>query len=557
MSERTDTGTYADPQLLLNGMGRLRSVMERLGYSGFKPGQEPVVYSIMSGRDTMCVLPTGAGKSACFIIPSLCQQWKTIVFSPLLALMRDQVQALRASGIRADEINSNRTMAENFLALREWLSGDLEFLYVAPERLNQSEFIAAIAQQPPEHVVLDEAHTLSQWSDNFRPAYCKVGDFIADFQPKVVSTFTATSTRQVEEDIKRVLGVEDINRLVYYPRRENLHLKSEDFTSDVQLARRVKKEAGCGIIYCSTIKNVEMCASILSAHLEPGEAVWYHGQLDANVKRYNQDLFMSGEARVVVATNAFGMGVDKPDIRFVYHRDMPGSLEQLSQEVGRGGRDGKDTQCVAFYSVKGEETQEFFLQSAHPSADEITRVFNILSRHADEKNEVRMTGNDIAKQAGVSAFKISSIFSILTGAGVCSRQPNKQKVIAVRLPDKVPDPGTKLEMGCGFIREGGVVKPDGYHEIDLEWLSSRWGVTIPTVLGYLKDWDRSKQINYVPAYSGSVTTMTGPLTAVDFDRLQQARQEAYANFDLVREYYKIPDEQKHDYLEKYFLDRNK
>jgi ATP-dependent DNA helicase RecQ len=552
---RTRTTTNAE---FLAGVRNVPAALATMGFKGFRQGQDKVVTSIMGGFDTICILPTGTGKSACFVIPTLCMGWKTLVFSPLVALMRDQVQGLWKKDIAAGQLSGMQSDAENASVLKAWTSGQLDLIYAAPERLQNAQFRDAMQVVRPSQVVLDEAHTLSQWSDNFRPAYVKVGEYIAEMQPKVVSCFTATCPPSVEEDIRRVLGIPEAKLRMYYPRRENLDLRSRDYRGVASIAGAVREVDGSAIVYCSTIKHVEELACDLAGMLPDDQVVAFHGKLDPSRKRANQDDFMSGRARVVVATNAFGMGIDKDAIRAVIHRDMPGSLEALSQEVGRAGRDGLHSVCTAFYDPKSMETQEFFVRSGNPSRNDIRLFYNAIRTRADKNNDVKLTVAELTKAAGVDGIYGSALVSILAGAGVIERRDVEDRLVRVKMTpsgDDLRESGSNAKFNevVALLEEGGVRGLHGYIEVDPGWVASRWGMAPSTLTKHLKTWDKENLIDLEPAFRGKVTRLTGGLELLDMDRLQRKAAEDYAKLDDVKGYFATPDAEKHAYIEKHFV----
>ena len=335
-------------ETLMRGYMQLPTALKQMGFSSLREGQEKPIINILGQRDTLCILPTSTGKTAVFVIPTLCLGWKTLVFSPLVALMRDQVQGLQRMGIRAAQMSGMQTEAENAVAARQWMTGEVQLFYVAPERLSNKLFQEAMRNVKPDMVVMDEAHTLSQWADTFRSAYMKAGDFISEHNPKVVAAFTATCPPEVEGDIRRVLGMKEATRLLYYPTRENLKLTSRDFVDVSGIVQDINAVNGPTIVYCGTIEKVEMIGELLSVAL-PKQVAIFHGELPDGTKRTNQDMFMQGYAQVMVATNAFGMGVDKaqPLASRVLTPDGWRRMGELCVGDWVIGQNGKPTQIVA------------------------------------------------------------------------------------------------------------------------------------------------------------------------------------------------------------------
>jgi ATP-dependent DNA helicase RecQ len=551
MSERYPTRSNSEAlDQLKRGWTRLPEVLKQMGFTDLRPGQKPVVCNIMAGKDTLCILPTSAGKSACFVLPTLALEWKTIVFSPLTALMRDQVQSLNRNRIAAMAISSIQSDGENDFALQQWAAGNLSFLYVAPERIHNKGFKNAMEMRAPDMVVVDEAHCLSQWGENFRSSYCSVGDFIAEKKPKVVAAFTATCPAPVEEDVRRVLGLQQAERLLHYPRRMNLNLKSMDLIHVSDICRTLEENKGPAIVYCSTVARTEELTGTLGSLMNE-EVVMFHGQLNDSDKRNNMDLFMSDRVRVVVATNAFGMGVDKGNVRTVIHRDIPGSVEALSQEIGRAGRDGQDSLCLSYFSQDSLQTQEFFLTANYPSAVSIRKVFNALRTASDQNGYVEMTISQIGVKAGIYKLQVGTIMEILKAHRVVERIADKQRIFKIRrLSETAKD--AKFELWWGVVESIGVRVASGFYEVDMPSFVQQLGVTEQTVRNWTSKWQTLEWIRYVPPFAGAPCRLIGPVSLIDFDRLDHKAVMARNKLNSVMDYMNTPDAHKHDFLEKYF-----
>lgn len=538
--------------LLIKGMTEVPLVLRQMGYDGFRKGQQDVVTSILSQRDTLCILPTGSGKSACFIVPTLALGWRTIVFSPLVALMRDQVRSLYKIGANVAQMSSTQTDGENTLAARRWMRGELQFLYVAPERLRNQWFIQALQAVPADMVVVDEAHCLSQWSDNFRPDYCNIGDFIREKQPKVVAAFTATCPKEVEEDIRRVLCLTNAVKKVYYPRRTNLKLMSDNLSEDADIVGFLKRygKGGQSIVYCSTIKKAEEMAVYLQTVMGADNAGVYHGELTPAIKRATQDAFMDGKVKIMVATNAFGMGIDKQDIRAVVHRNIPGSLEALSQEVGRAGRDGGQSWCMTFFDNRSLDTQRFFIACQYPSRSDIEKVFGALERLRDRHGVITATYDQISKTAGIPTGMIFPVLSNLMASAVIERHKPDSKCFKIKLLGMSTD--SKFTKFRDAILELGVENANGELEVDNSAMVERIGLSATTVTNYLKKWHTQQVLYYEPPFRGAQTKIIGDINRVEFERLKLKHQMAYEKLNKVVDYVNTPDEQKHAFLEEYF-----
>ena len=340
-----------------------REALKRyFGYDSFRPGQEEIVSALLAGRDALAIMPTGAGKSLCYQVPALLLPGLTLVISPLISLMQDQVKGLNAAGIHAAFINSSLTETQIARALDLAAEGSYKLVYVAPERLESPVFRSFAAGADISMVTVDEAHCISQWGQDFRPSYLKILDFI-DSLPRrpIVSAFTATATREVKDDIVCTLRLHDPKVLVTGFDRPNLYFQVErtrrkdDFV--IQYLRDHPGESG--IIYCATRKNVDKLQELLTEY--GFAATKYHAGLPAEARRKNQNDFIYDTAPVIVATNAFGMGIDKSNVRFVLHYNMPQSMENYYQEAGRAGRDGLPSQCVLLFSAQDVIINKFLL----------------------------------------------------------------------------------------------------------------------------------------------------------------------------------------------------
>lgn len=349
-------------------MDKLSVLKQYFGHSAFRYGQAEIIDRILAGQDCLGVMPTGAGKSMCYQIPAIMTEGTSIVISPLISLMKDQVEALCQSGVSAAFINSSLTPHEYYSVLRAVSLGGIKLLYVAPERLTAEDFLGLCRSIKIPLVAVDEAHCVSHWGQDFRPSYLKIIDFISALPERpVLAAFTATATSVVKKDIVNILRLNDPYRITTGFDRENLYfeVRSPQFSQkDGELLSIVRQSAGRStIVYCSTRKNVEYVSNFLN--MNGCKSARYHAGLPDEERRRAQEDFIYDRVNIIVATNAFGMGIDKSDVSLVVHYNMPKDVESYYQEAGRAGRDGSPARCILLYSKSDVRTNQFLIEHSH------------------------------------------------------------------------------------------------------------------------------------------------------------------------------------------------
>ena len=378
-----------------------KKLQEVFGFEDFLDGQETVIDEILSGRDGSVVMPTGGGKSLCYQLPALCREGVTLVVSPLIALMKDQVDALEERGVAVTLINSTLTWNEQKERLDGMKSGAYRLVYIAPERFRASSFMSALSGVKIEMVAIDEAHCLSQWGHDFRPDYMRLGKALEKMGRPQCVALTATATPIVREDIRGVLNLREPFESISGFERPNLSFTITPVEKVAQKYGRLKKvlaENKTGIVYCATRKKVEEVAETI--HSWGLKCIAYHGGMSDQEREDTQNAFISREADIAVATNAFGMGIDRSDVRFVVHFEIPGSVEAYYQEAGRAGRDGEASVCELLFNYADTRTQEFFIDGVNPGPGMIRDVYQFFLNEADDAYEVHRTLDEVKDAIG-------------------------------------------------------------------------------------------------------------------------------------------------------------
>jgi RecQ family ATP-dependent DNA helicase len=391
-------------------------LLERFGFAGFRANQEAVCLAATEGLDVLLVMPTGAGKSLCYQLPGVVRGGTTLVISPLIALMEDQATKLRQLGLNAARIHSGMDRSDSRAACVAYLNGELDFLFIAPERLRVPGFPEMLARRKPTLIAVDEAHCISQWGHDFRPDYRLLGQHLQSLRPSPIIALTATATPVVQDDIVRQLAMEDASRFIHGFRRHNLAIEAVE-TPVPDRSRRIAKlltehERRPAIVYAPTRKLSEELAARLG---ESFHAAAYHAGMESEDRDRVQRGFLAGELEVVVATTAFGMGIDKADVRTVIHAAMPGTLEGYYQEIGRAGRDGLPSRAILLYSFADRRQHEFFFERDYPAVDLLKRIYDKCTPEPRDRDAMR-------KSLRMDADEFNPAFERLELLGVCTAE---------------------------------------------------------------------------------------------------------------------------------------
>jgi ATP-dependent DNA helicase RecQ len=396
---------------------RLRRVLKKVfGLEEFRAGQEEVVQSALAGRNTLAIMPTGAGKSLCYQLPAVMLPGMTLVISPLIALMKDQCDKLTGLGLGASQVNSGQTSRENNEAVDDIADAKPAFAITTPERFTQPEFLETLNGVLIDLVVIDEAHCISQWGHDFRPAYLELGRAIKALGSPPVLALTATAPTAVIDDIRAQLDLSDLNVINTGTFRSNLKYEvvqvDNDDAKQARVIELLNELDGIGIIYTSTVKHAESIAELLQSHGIAAER--YHGRLSSKERHEIQERFMRGELKAIVATNAFGMGIDKSDIRFVIHYSLPGSIDAYYQESGRAGRDGEQARCILLFHKSDQRTHLFFMGRKYPRFDDIAATHSALVAARAHEAPVAL---ESIEAAGVGPRKLAVVLSMMAELG--------------------------------------------------------------------------------------------------------------------------------------------
>ncbi|HZN35889.1 MAG TPA: ATP-dependent DNA helicase RecQ, partial [Pirellulaceae bacterium] len=519
--------------------------------TAFRPGQRDVIAAVLAGRDCLCIMPTGGGKSLCYQLPAVAREGLTLVVSPLIALMKDQVDGLTRLGIAATYINSSLAPAEAFQRIDQMAAGRYDLVYIAPERLRSSLFLEKLRETKLQLLAVDEAHCISQWGHDFRPDYARLGRFREKLGYPQTIALTATATQGVQADVAQQLRLREPQVFITGFARPNLSFEVQPVLSEIDHERSLtgflQTTPGAGIIYCATRKRCEELAPIASA-VSGRRADLYHAGLEPDVRRRVQDDFRSGKTPIIVATNAFGMGIDKPDLRFVVHYNIPGTLEAYYQEAGRAGRDGDPARCVLFYSQRDRRIQEFFIDSAYPEPEIVEQVYNFL-RQIDH-DPIELTLDEIRETLGLNIRSegVAACEKLLAGVGALERLDSRQNMAAVRIDSDLPSLVDLLPKQAKMQRRvlQAVEREVGGRRFERVYFPPRKIASMaeldPAAISQaLKELSKLQAFDYVPPFRGRAVHMLikdkeFDDLGIDFDEQQRHKADEYAKLDRMIAY---------------------
>jgi ATP-dependent DNA helicase RecQ len=535
----------------------LEQYLAPFGLAAFRPGQRAVIETVLAGKDCLCVMPTGGGKSLCYQLPAIARGGVTLVVSPLIALMKDQVDQLHARNLPATFINSTLSADEQSERLEKIACGEYRLVYVVPERFRSPRFVEAARRCPLTLLAVDEAHCVSEWGHDFRPDYARLGRFRAQLGNPPTIALTATATDAVRRDIVELLGLDDPRVFIAGFERPNLfysvQMCASDRDKDEALFRFLADNPGSGIVYASTRKRCEDLGERIATRTRRSTSVYHAGLLPEDRRRAQED-FMRGKTEIAVATLAFGMGIDKADVRFVVHYNLPGSIEAYYQEAGRAGRDGQPARCLLITSGGDRRIHEFFIESAYPSRDVVRQVHQFLC--GLEQSPIEMTQDEVKEALGlqITGEGVGACEKLLEAAGVLERLESTENAAAVRLNSDLP---TLVDL----LPRSATVKRHVLRALERVVGGQRhqWCYVQPrSLLRDLTDLDSSSlsrhlrelsssldSIDYVPPFRGRAIHVRTPDARfgdldIDFELLESQKAAEYARLDQITGFARSP-----------------
>ncbi len=527
---------------------QLDSHLAQFRLSAFRPGQEEVIRTVLAGRDCLCVMPTGGGKSLCYQLPAVALDGLTVVVSPLIALMKDQVDQMQELGLPVTYINSTLSPDEQSERLQAVASGEVKMIYAVPERFRSPRFLEAVRAAGLRLLAIDEAHCISQWGHDFRPDYARLGQFRETLGNPPTIALTATATDDVRRDIVKQLNLSEPETFIRGFARDNLFYRvwktSGEREKTERLVEFLEKAPGSGIIYASTRRRTEEVAEALGRRLRR-KVIAYHAGLLPEPRKAAQEAFMRGDVEIIVATTAFGMGIDKSDVRFVVHYNLPGTLEGYYQEAGRAGRDGLPSQCLLLYNASDRYIQEWFIESAYPGPENVELVYEYLA--SVDADPIELTQQEIKDRLAlpIGADGVGTCEQWLESAGVLQRLVASDNRATVRLDSQLPTLVDLLPKRANVRRTvlralEQIVGQRRHESVPFEpiELMRLTGFEQPSIATALRELNELDVFDYVPPFRGRAIRMLDRETpfdqlSIDFEAIEKRKAYEYEKLNRV------------------------